>query len=772
MFRDGLIYRGKRLVNWDTHLQTAVADDEVYHETVKGHMWHIRYPVKGEPGRFVSVATTRPETMLGDTAVAVHPDDPRYRDLIGRWVVLPLVEREIPVIADGVLVDPKFGSGCVKVTPAHDPNDYEAGLRNHLEMINILTPDGHINSNGGPYEGLGRFAAREKVVADLDARGLVEKVEPYETQVGHSDRSKTPIEPYLSDQWFVRMADLAEAAMEAVRDGRVRFHPDRYARTYLDWLSQKRDWCISRQLWWGHRIPIWYCATCSEADLRQAFAGRDDIAWTADETRGGYLVSARESDLAAGAVPGHTLEQDPDVLDTWFSSALWPFSTLGWPEETADLKAFYPTDVLVTAREIITLWVARMVMMGLYNRPRPGLADGEQVPFHDVYIHAMIQDGEGRPMKKSLGNGVDPLEIVASHGADALRFTLAWMTTETQDVRMPVVKDPETGRNTSPRFDMGRNFCNKLWNAVRFALMNLEGAAGAKFEPAALRLEDRWILSRTERTRAAVEGELETFHFQAAVAAAYTFFWDELCDWYLEAVKPRMADPADRPAAQRVLAFVVDRALRLLHPFIPFITEAAWEGLNRTLADRSLSGLAEAPPSERLIMAAWPAPVPASVDEAAEARFSAVMEVVRAVRNIRTKMQIHPGARLAALVKTDAEKARVLAGTEALARRLAGLERIEAGPQIEKPAHAAAEVVAGAEVYVPLEGVIDLEAERKRLQDRIAKEQAHLAQIEKKLANRNFVQRAPDEVVARERARAQEVRDAIAALERNLAELS
>ncbi len=804
MFKDGLIYRGKRLVNWDTHLQTAVSDDEVYHETVKGHLWHIRYPVKGEPGRFVIVATTRPETMLGDTAVAVHPDDPRYQDLIGKTVVLPLLGREIPVIADGILVDPKFGSGCVKVTPAHDPNDYETGLRHKLEMINILTPDGRINAAGGPYQGLDRFKAREKVVQDLEAQGLLEKVEPYETDVGHSDRSKTPIEPYLSEQWFVRMADLAEKAMEAVRDGRVKFHPDRYGRTYLDWLSQKRDWCISRQLWWGHQIPIWSQDLDLPADVKPepcSERGPDAQACAALDRK--MSGDAREYLKGAGRyflrVEPHPEEpgrirtlvcpeeetpelqkrleaagwvRDPDVLDTWFSSGLWPISTMGWPEETATLKTFYPTNVLCTAREIITLWVARMVMVGLYNKPRPGLAAAEQVPFHDVYIHAMIQDGEGRPMKKSLGNGVDPLEIIASHGADALRFTLAWMTTETQDVRMPVVKDPVTGRNTSPRFDMGRNFCNKLWNATRFALMNLAGAEGARFDAAALRLEDRWILSRTEQVRRAVTDELEAFHFQAAISAAYSFFWDELCDWYLEAVKPRMAVEAERGTAQRVLAFVLDRALRLLHPFIPFITEAAWEGLSATIGDRGLPGVAEAAPSERLILAAWPQAIPAMVDEEAEARFAAVMEVVRAVRNIRTKMQIHPGARLTAFVKTDAAKARVLAETEGLSRRLAGLERLEAGPGIEKPAHAAAEVVSGAEVYVSLEGLIDLAAERKRLEERIAKDRAYLGQIEKKLENKNFVDRAPAEVVERERTRAQEIRDAIAATERNLAELA
>jgi len=605
MFADGLIYRGLRLVNWDTHLQTAVADDEVYHETVDGYLWHIRYPVKDAPGEFVTVATTRPETMLGDTAVAVHPDDERYKHLIGKAVVLPLVDRELPVIADGLLVDPKFGSGCVKVTPAHDPNDYEVGLRHNLEMINILTPDGHINANGGPYQGLDRYEARRKVVEDLQAQGLLERIEPYRTEIGHSDRSKTPIEPYLSDQWFVAMADLAERAMEAVRDGRVTFHPDRYTRTYLDWLSQKRDWCISRQLWWGHRIPVWKgpagsdlldASRATEATPDKPALWRQEVAGTEVAVR---QVVEEDGPVAYVCVPHGCTEtekrleaagfvQDPDVLDTWFSSALWPFSTLGWPEPTDDVATFYPTDVLVTAREIITLWVARMVMMGLYNKPRADLEDHAQVPFSHVYIHAMIQDGEGRPMKKSLGNGVDPLDIVATHGADALRFTLAWMTTETQDVRMPVVTDPATGRNTSPKFDQGRNFCNKVWNAVRFALMNLEDAGKAAFDPSHLHLEDCWILSQLEKTRAFIDKELGAFHFQASLAGLYHFFWGSVCDLYLEAIKWRLRDSDERPTAQRVLAYVLDQSLRLMHPYMPFITEAAWEGVGR--AERYAQG--------------------------------------------------------------------------------------------------------------------------------------------------------------------------------------
>jgi valyl-tRNA synthetase len=799
MFAEGLIYRGKRLVNWDTHLQTAVADDEVYHEKVKGHLWHVRYPVKGERGRFVTVATTRPETMLGDTAVAVHPDDPRYKDLVGRTVVLPLLGREIPVIADGKLVDPTFGSGCVKVTPAHDPNDYETGLRHGLEMINILTPDGHINSSGGPYAGMGRYEAREKVVADLEAQGLVEKVEDYETDIGHSDRSKTPIEPYLSDQWFVRMADLAEAAMKAVEpkdgsDPRVKFHPERYAQGYLDWLSQKRDWCISRQLWWGHRIPIWSCPTCTQKDLEKAFGGpcsrenlslqggRDGIAWRADETRGGYVICARDEDLAPDALPGHRLEQDPDVLDTWFSSALWPFSTLGWPEETADLKAFYPTDVLVTAREIITLWVARMVMMGLY-----ALGD---VPFRDVYIHAMIQDGQGRPMKKSLGNGVDPLDIVATHGADALRFTLAYMTTETQDVRLPVQKDAATGRNTSPKFDMGRNFCNKLWNAVRFALLNLEGADRAKFDAAKMCLEDRWILSKFSDIQELVDRELNAFRFQASLVGLYHFFWDSFCDWYLEAIKSRLRSDEERATAQRVLAYVLDGSLRLLHPYLPFITEAVWEGLNEVMQDRSLPGLASAPRSNRLMVAPWPEPVAALKDDVAATDFRLVQSAAMTARSIRARFRVPYNARPRVLVRASTDFCALLDNLlrfKELVTTLAGLEDIEYGPDIERPANSASQVFAAlvpvvdgaghetvrpesAHMFMPLEGLIDLDAERKRLKDRIAKERAFLAGIEKKLANPSFVERAPAEVVERERARADEVRATIAALEKSLAD--
>ncbi len=523
LFRAGKIFRGKRLVNWDTQLRTAVADDEIYYEEVQGHLWTIKYPLADSPaGEVLHIATTRPETMLGDTAVAVHPEDSRYQRLIGKQVELPLSGRRVPIIADPILVHPAFGTGVVKVTPGHDPNDYQAGLRNGLPMINLLNPDGTYNENAGKYAGLDRLVVRKRVVEDLKALNLLDRVDSYLVRLNHSDRSKTPIEPYLSDQWFVRMGDddgspgFAQQAMDAVSSGRVKIHPERYAKSYLDWLGEKRDWCISRQLWWGHRIPIWYCETCSEDDLKRAFAPRPDVCWRLAEGTG-WLICA-ESDLAGGELgPSHALVQDPDVLDTWFSSALWPHSTLGWPEATPELAMYYPTSVLSTARDIITLWVARMVIFGLFNRG--------DVPFRDVYIHPVIQDGLGRRMSKSAGNGVDPVDIIEIHGADALRYTLAAGATETQDLRMPVEKlKLSDGRtiNTSERFEQGRNFANKFWNAARFALMNLEGYAAAECDPKSLPVEDRWILDGLDQSIEGVTGDLERFQFAEAARGCAT----------------------------------------------------------------------------------------------------------------------------------------------------------------------------------------------------------------------------------------------------------
>ncbi len=584
MFEKGLIYRGKRLVNWDCQLQTAVADDEVYHAAVKGNLWHLLYPVEGTDQK-LEVATTRPETMLGDTAVAVHPDDPRYQHLIGKRVVLPLVGRKIPIIGDGMLVDPSFGTGVVKVTPAHDPNDYACGLRNKLDQINIMHPNGRINENGGPYAGLKREEARKRVVADLESQGLLAKVEPHEHNVGHSDRSKTAIEPYLSDQWFIRMDDLAERAMSAVRDGKVRIHPARYAETYLAWLSEKRDWCISRQLWWGHQIPIWHGEGFSEKELRAAIGDQAGVSWQQDAETGKWLICATE-DLAPEVVARLKLTRDPDVLDTWFSSALWPHSTMGWPEKTQELAYYYPTNVLSTAREIITLWVARMVIMSDFNL-------GE-IPFRDVFIHPVIQDGKGMPMKKSLGNGVDPFDIIAKYGADALRYTLTSMTTETQDVRLPVKKEKlADGRevNTSEKFEIGRNFGTKIFNASKLILMNLEGYTPGPIDPTTLDPEDQWIILRLRETIDQVTKGIDSFAFADVARQLYDFVWGELCDWYIELIKPRLREAGDaKSQAQRVAATVLDGTLRLLHPVMPFVTEEVWHALNESAPARGIDG--------------------------------------------------------------------------------------------------------------------------------------------------------------------------------------
>jgi valyl-tRNA synthetase len=771
LFNKGLIYRGKRLVNWDTHLQTAVADDEIFHETVQGHMWHFRYLLTDGSGE-LAIATTRPETMLGDTAVAVHPEDERYKEFIGKTVKLPIVDREIPVIADEILVDPKFGTGCVKVTPAHDPNDYDTGLRHNLEMINILTFDGMINENGGPFAGQSRDDARNGVVAELERLGLMDKIEDHENQVGHSDRSKTPIEPFLSDQWFVKMEDLAESAMEAVRDGRVKFTPERYAKSYLDWLGEKRDWCISRQLWWGHRIPVWHCATCTEEELNAAFRDREDIVWQEAES-GGWLLCGLEDIPSDVLGPDHEFTQDADVLDTWFSSALWPHSTLGWPDETEELKTYYPTTVLVTSRDIITLWVARMVITGLENL-------GE-VPFHDVYIHPKILDGEGQTMSKSKGNGVDPLDIIEKYGADALRFGMAWMSTENQDARLPV--HPETlpdGRtiNTSDRFELGRNFSNKLWNAARFALMNLECAADSadkQLEDAELKFEDRWILSRLTDVIESVTGELEKFAINFAANQLHTFIWKEFCDWYLEMVKSRFSPDTNadtRLAAQRNLAFVLDNILRLLHPIIPFVTEELWQHLNNVLPARGMPGAKQETASASIMIAPWPEANADLRDQDAEIEMERFQNIVRGVRIIRKKLKLPEREKLDAHVKVpDEATAKAVSTHILLLQKLALVGEVYVGVDIEKPEPSAAEVVEDIEVYVPLKH-IDQTAEKDRLEGRLEKLEQQIQGSKRKLANEQFVTKAPAKVVEREQNHLAELQDQYERLNRNLSDLS
>jgi valyl-tRNA synthetase len=802
MFRDGLIFRGKRLVNWDTQLQTAVADDEIYEETIQGGFWTFRYPVKGTT-EFIRFSTTRPETMLGDTAVAVHPDDSRYRHLIGKTVTIPLLGREIPVIADGLLVDPALGTGAVKVTPAHDPNDYACGQRHRLPMINILNDDGTINENGGPYAGLDRYKARERVTQDMEKLGFFEGREDREIPLKYSDRSKTPVEPYLSDQWFVKMADLAQAAMDAVTDGRVKFFPERYARTYLDWLGEKRDWCISRQLWWGHRIPIWY-TQAPEAELRRAFAGRDDVAWRLDEEQGQYLVCGLE-DLAADALgPKYPLEQDLDVLDTWFSSALWPHSTLGWPELTPDLAYYYPTSVLVTSRDIITLWVARMVMTGLYNM-------GE-VPFRHVYIHTKILDGFGETMSKMKGNGIDPLDIIERYGTDALRFVMASLATETQDARMPVANvcphcghlvpmrqehmymrtrrvtcpeckkpfrpggpwpaaDPElpTAKQASERFELGRNFANKLWNAARFLLLNLEGYKPGAVRLGELPLEDRWVLSRLAGTARAVTEQLEGYRFSEAARAVYDFTWSEFCDWYLEMSKGRLRDAAARPQVQRVLTGVLDAILRLVHPVMPFVAESVWQALGEAAFERGLP--APEPAAQSVVIAPWPTFPEQWQDAALETRFERMQELVRAVREVRNRYKVDLKAAVDVSVRCAGTLAEDLRALAPFVQMLAGVGRLECGPDVTKRPQSATRVGPDFEAYVSLSGLIDVAAEGQRLAKQLEEKLRHLRAAQGKLANSNFVERAPPEVVEQQRALVADLQAQVKALEANLRDL-
>ncbi len=851
LFRERLIYRGKRLVNWDTLLQTAVADDEVFHEEVQGHFWYFHYPVinpkPGEPAH-VTIATTRPETMLGDTAVAVHPDpaaaldkaeaelrsrlaaapekekaglrteledlEERRRTLLpelvklrdmaldGRMLALPLLDRPIPLIADP-WAKPELGTGCVKITPAHDPNDYDVGLRQNLPRINILNLDGTLNEKAGPYQGQIVMEARQRVVADLEKLGLVVKIEDRAIDLAHSDRSKTPIEPLLTDQWFVKMEHLAQTAIDTVADGRVRVIPSRYAKSYIDWLSEKRDWPVSRQLWWGHQIPIWYCQGASEEELKAAFRGRDDVVWQWDEQYGQWLLCALEEDLPADAVPGRSLRREEDVLDTWFSSALWPHSTLGWPEKTAELSYYYPTNVLITSRDIITLWVARMVMMGLHNM--------QEIPFRDVYIHPKILDGYGEGMSKSKGNGVDPVDVMEKFGADSLRFGLAYLTTETQDIRMsvefecphcaalieqtkdnrmlPRIKCKHCGKDfstqwaekpadkalargavVSDRFEVARNFCNKLWNASRFALMNLEGYTPGTVGDDELLIEDRWLLSRLSTVTQQVTEALAEYRYADAARFLYEFAWDEFCSFYVEMVKGRLQEEAGRAVAQRVLAHTLDTLLRLLHPMIPFLTEEVWQLLVEVASQRGIDAIE--PAAESIMVAPWPVADPARRDPRIEARFARFQEVLRAVRDMRSRQNVPPRKKISFAVRCDADTADLLGPMEPYFESMAAAQATGWGPDVAAPPLAAHVTLPGMEVYVDLADLIDVEAEMSRKQKELADVEGWIAAQNKKLGNANFVQRAPAAVVQKERDRLQELEDQLATIKAALERLA
>jgi len=743
LHEEGLIYRGKRLVNWDPVLLTALSDLEVLSQEEEGHLWHLRYPLEDGSAQLV-VATTRPETMLGDTAVAVHPEDERYRHLIGRRVRLPIAERLIPIIGDD-FVDREFGSGCVKITPAHDFTDNEVGARHDLPQINIFTPTAHLNENApARLRGLSREKAREAVLAELEAAGLIERIDQHKLTVPRGDRSGAILEPLLTDQWYVRIEPLARPAIEAVESGRVRFVPENWSKTYFEWMRNIRDWCISRQLWWGHQIPAWY----------------DDA--------GNVYVARNEADAKAQARAQHgsdvALKRDADVLDTWFSSALWPFSTLGWPDTNADLKRFYPGNVLVTGFDIIFFWVARMMMFGLKF-----MGD---VPFREVYIHGLVRDGEGQKMSKSKGNVIDPLDIVdgislndlvakrttglmqphlapgiekatrkhfpngiEAHGTDALRFTFAALATQSRDIRF------ELGRVAGYR-----NFCNKLWNAARFVLLMTEGKPVAPAGTVSGSVVDRWIVSRLGHAIAATDQAFAEYRFDMAAAALYEFTWHEFCDWYLELTKPVLQgeDEAAAAATRRTLLTVLETLLRALHPLMPFITEEIWQ---RVAPMAGVSG-------ETIMLAAWPRAADCKTDAAATADIDWMKGVILGLRQIRGEMDISPARRLSPLVQgAGPQDAQRFARYEALLARLAGIDAVRVLAATEAAPPSATTVVGDMTLHVPMQGLIDPAAELARLAKKLEKNQQEIKRALAKLENPNFVSNAPAEVVTTERER-------------------
>jgi valyl-tRNA synthetase len=726
LYDEGLIYRGKRLINWCVRCRTALSDLEVKAELVQGKLSYIRYPIK-ESSEFVTVATTRPETMLGDTAVAVNPNDERYRHLAGKTLVLPLLDREIPLIADE-FVDPAFGTGLVKVTPAHDPNDFEMGVRHTLEMISVMDEDGRMTEAAGSFQGMDRFECRREVLKQLEALDLLEKVSDHPHNVGHCDRCKTVVEPLLSTQWFVKMQPLAAPAIQAVEDGRIRFVPDNWSKTYFEWMRNIRDWCISRQLWWGHRIPAWYCQGCGEINV------------------------AREAPTRCSKCGSTELQQETDVLDTWFSSGLWPFSTLGWPDETEDLKKFYPTSVLITGFDIIFFWVARMIVSGLKF-----MGD---VPFRTVYINSLVRDAEGQKMSKSKGNVIDPLDVMEQYGTDAVRFTLAIMAAPGTDISL----SPE-------KLLSYRAFANKIWNASRFVLLNLENlqsrmtpgfsiaSAPRNFvaRKTELSLIDRWILARLNTTVGEINRALEEFRFHEASHTLYHFFWHELCDWYIEFVKPKIVDKerTGNDLSCDVLIFVFDQALRLLHPFMPFITEELWQRLPN--------------PGRSLAVEDFPQGRPELAEAAAEKHVETLIEVIVKIRDIRRQMNVEPARRIQAnLATSDPLLRSVLIDGAPYVQNLARCEQVTILPTIGADNNSSRSVVAGVEIELPLAGLIDADAERVRLQREISKIEKELGPIQDKLNSPEFIQNAPAKVVQLNQSRVAEFQEKLSKLSENL----
>lgn len=697
LYEKGLIYQGHRITNWCPRCSTALSDIEVEHEDKQGHLYHLRYQVEGSD-EFVEIATTRPETMLGDTGVAVHPEDERYTHLIGKNLILPIVGRKIPMFADEY-VDPNFGTGVVKVTPAHDPNDFEMGQRHALEQIVVLNDDATMADNTGKYKGMDRYECRKVLLEDLKALGNLVSIEEHNHAVGHCQRCHTVVEPMISKQWFVKMESLAKPAMEAVTSGKIQFVPERFTKIYLNWLESIRDWCISRQLWWGHRIPAWYCDDCGET-----FVSRED--------------------LTVCPKCGKALRRDEDVLDTWFSSALWPFSTMGWPKDTEELKQFYPTSVLVTGYDIIFFWVARMIMLGLEFK--------QEIPFKHVFIHGLVRDSQGRKMSKSLGNGIDPVEVIEKYGADTLRFMLITGNTPGNDMRF-----------YWERVEATRNFANKLWNASRFVLMNLEGFDTA-FRPKQedYTLADRWILSRYAKTVADVTNNLERFELGEAGRALYDFIWNEFCDWYIEMAKARLYNKdavTARQTAQYVLCYVLENTLKLLHPFMPYITEEIWQHIPH-------EGIS-------IMVAKYPCGEEEKIDELAETSMNAIMDTIKSIRNMRAEVNVAPGKKSEVILSFATEELKqVFLQNEGYLQVLAGAQPVAIlDTDAQKPENAMTAVVNGVEVYLPLKGLIDVEKETARLNKELATLDKELARVSGKLSNAGFVAKAPAEVIAKEK---------------------
>ena len=708
LYKKGLIYRGSRIINWCPHCATALSDTEVEYSEQAGHLWHIKYPVK-ETGEEIIIATTRPETILGDTGIAVNPEDERYTHLVGKHAILPLVGREIPIFADSY-VEKDFGTGCVKVTPCHDPNDFEMGQRHGLEEILILDNDAKINENGGKYQGLDRYEARKAILADLEACGALVKTEEYSHNVGACYRCGTTVEPVTSAQWFVKMEPLAKEAIRVVKEGRIKFVPERFTKIYMNWMENVHDWCISRQLWWGHRIPAWYCDEC------------------------GHITVAKEDPSCCEHCGSTHIHQEEDVLDTWFSSGLWPFSTMGWPEQTPELAYFYPTDVLVTGYDIIFFWVARMVCMAM--------AEMGEVPFKTVYIHGLVRDGQGRKMSKSLGNGIDPIEIIDQYGADALRFTLYTGNSPGNDTRF-----------SAEKVEASRNFCNKIWNASRYVLMNLD--IEEEGLPQHLTVDDKWILSRYNDLVKEVTENMDRYELGIAAEKLYSFIWDTYCDWYIELTKPRLQnkeDQAAREGAQRVLSYVLSGTMQLLHPFMPFLTETIWQALPHQ--------------GDSIMRSAWPTWKPELCFEAEEQQMEDLMEVIRAIRNRRSEMNVPPSKKAQLLFAGD--KADQFVAMAPLLERLAYGSHV-AVVQPGADLSGTVSVVTGpATVYIPLSELVDLEKEKARLQGEKDKAEQNLQRILGKLQNESFVSKAPAHVVEAEREKAEKARQLIAKLEENL----